>query len=199
MDERKNSVISRLAERYESIAKSLSHIGTMMEQILQAADKNKHGFTAQRFCADFDLLLQHSLLWVAASDDSASAEEIAAADRLTKFGDLVALSMHELGTEFGWQDIRHMALPDIKNWLRALRSPVRKATAQFCSAFAAIDSSGFSLNYFETFQNELAEFLSEFALMEDGEFSDAELEAMESTELASALDTIEQFIRVYHH
>ncbi len=186
-----------MAENYKNICNSLTGIGNMMEEILCMAKNNKHGFTCRRFCSDFDILLQHSLLSIAAADGTATLTEIASTDALTNFGDLLRLSENELGTSLAWEELSAMPADEIIKWLEELRAPVRKATAEFCAAFAAIDVSGLSPQYYDQFKQELTAFMAAFAHMDDDTLTPAETQAIAKSELTYALACIKNFIDSY--
>ena len=98
----KNDLLAEIVKTYSEIESQLMVIGKTMENVLNKTN-NKDNFTAQRFCADFDIILQHTLIEIAVADNNLAPEELATAEGVTTYGDIMLLSK-SAGMDITWKD-----------------------------------------------------------------------------------------------
>lgn len=188
----KQDLLKALVQSYGDIEKLLMDIGKIMEDVLNKTS-NKDGFTAERFCADFDIILQHTLIEIAIADNSLAPEELATAKSITNYGDLMLLCKSE-GMDIDWENFLGMNIAAIQKWLERMRKPIRRVTSEFVAGFAAVDAAMEDDDLLNDFTKKICGLFSVFTYLEDGELDDYETEAIASSELMFAMKNIAKLI-----
>ena len=189
----KNDLLAEIVKTYHEIEDQLMVIGTTMENVLNKTN-NKNNFTAQRFCADFDIILQHTLIEIAVADNNLAPEELATAEGVTTYGDIMLLSK-SAGMDITWKDFYKMNLMTITKWLEAMRNPIRRVTTEFIAGFAAVDAAVKDHDLLDDFIKKVSYLFSAFTNLEDGKLDEFEKAAIGNSELMFAIKNINLLIK----
>ncbi len=189
----KNDLLAEIVKTYSEIESQLMVIGKTMENVLNKTN-NKDNFTSQRFCADFDIILQHTLIEIAIADNNLAPEELATAEGVTTYGDIMLLSK-SAGMDITWKDFYKMNLMTITKWLEAMRKPIRRVTTEFIAGFAAVDAAVKDEDLLKDFIKKVSYLFSAFTNLEDGKLDEFEKAAISNSELMFAIKNINLLIK----
>ncbi len=126
-----------LSEIYVKALAEVHSLGAIFEETLKKIEPD---FSAQKFTALFEILLQHSLLEVASYDDKICKEELELIRKTACYGDIVGFS-NTLGKgHIKWKDLMTADIASVRTWLAGMRKILEPMINDFSVKFAAFDA-----------------------------------------------------------
>ena len=137
----------------------------------------------------FDLVMQFSLLQIAAADLNFDREEMKFIRGLTHHDSLVDIINKTGNTKITWEDLLKLDTKDLRELLRRYEPEFVKVSKEFTNIFAFFDASTPKHNYTEDFKRQVNQIIDGLASI-DGEVDESELR--KSCVMRKALANIEK-------
>lgn len=188
MDEKEQrQIFVKAAKEYGEAVGLLRAIAEVQADIRK---KNGASFDPDIFCRQYDVLLQYSLIELAASDEHASGTELAFINSITNYGDIVRVLNAKHKTDLTWEAIVVSDNASLRRLLDAWRPAVDDICEEFTNDFALVDAI-IPQDLLKTFVDRTASILS--CLMSiDGDFSDAEQNSLSANYITKVIGGINE-------
>jgi len=162
-------IFNKCKNIYEHAYTLIKDMATAVAEVLREDGKD---FDPSITTGKFDVVLQYSLLQVAAADNDLDSNEIIYIRDLTKQADLLNFLNNTIDSNYTWEGIYNSNVYELNSFLKAINDPMISVCKEIVDVFVLCDKAT-KVDYYTGFSESILALVQGVMLM-DGEITNSE-------------------------